>query len=297
MKIFARYLLAYLGLALTFPLFASEEVILQRGDIAVTVNDVHRYILSNTPEKDRTSILAKKNAFKGIIENIYIFRSLEKEAKQNSNLDWAQINWSAEMQKTRIIALALLKNEGRLATDGHNWEPVAREVYLVEGERFSTPEMVRASHVLIKIEGRTKSEAKSLIQEARKQALNGEDFKKVVARYSEDPSAKSNKGDLGFFKRGQMAKPFEEAAFSMKKQGDISEIIETKFGFHIIKFKKHRAASKRPFDSVKEEIIEQLKSAKRNQLRQDRFIKLRSEAAVSMDKAKLEPLKEKYRPH
>jgi len=278
------------------PLFASEEVILQRSGITVTVSDVNHYILSNTPEKDRASILAKKNAFKEIIENIYIFRSLENEARQNSNLDWAQINWSAEMQKTRIIALALLKNEDRLATDGHNWEPAAREVYLAEGERFSTPEMVRAYHVLVKIEGRTKSEAKSLIQEARKQALNGEDFKKVVARYSEDPSAKRNKGDLGFFKRGQMVKPFEKVVFSMKKPDEISEVIETKYGFHIIKLIEHKAASKRSFDSVKEEIIGQLKSAKRNQLRQDRFIKLRSEAAVSMDKAKLEPLKEKYHP-
>jgi len=276
-------------------LAANDSVALERGTIMITTEDIDRYIISNTPEKSRKLILAKKNAFKEIVENIYIYRSLSNEAQQSPNINWEQLNWSIEMQKQRMTTLALLKGEEDKVLNERNWEPAAREVYLAEGERFSTPEMVRASHVLIKIEGRTKSEAKSLIQEARKQALNGEDFKKVVARYSEDPSAKSNKGDLGFFKRGQMAKLFEEAAFSMNKLGDISEAIETKFGFHIIKFEAHKSATKRPFASVKSEIIAQLKAAKKNQLRQDRFIKLRSEAAINIDKSVLKQLQDKYR--
>ena len=297
MNSLTRYLFIFLGLTCASPQLAADDAIaLQHGDIIVTEEDIDRYIISNTPEKDRNSILAKKNAFKEMIENIYIFRSLANEAQQDPTLNWKQLNWAIEMQRSRMTALALLKNEEVKALNEHNWEPAAKEVYLAESERFSVPEMVRVSHLLIKTEGRGESEAKTLTQEARKQALSGKDFKELVARYSEDPSAKNNNGDLGFIRRGQMVKTFENAAFSMKRPGEISPVLKTRFGFHIIKFEARKKAAKIPFSAVKQEITTQLKSAKKNQLRQDHFIKLRSEAALFIDKDVLKELQNKYRP-
>lgn len=85
---------------------------------------------------------------------------------------------------------------------------------------------VRASHILVK----TKEDADKLRQEI----LEGKDFEKVAAEVSLCPSGREG-GDLGFFKQGVMVKPFEDAAFTLKEIGDISEPVETQFGWHLIK--------------------------------------------------------------
>ncbi len=97
---------------------------------------------------------------------------------------------------------------------------------------------VRASHILIRRENAEgKADEKSrleLAKEVLEKAKAGEDFGKLATEYSEDPGSKNKKGDLGYFSRRQMVQPFDEAVFNLKV-GEISDIVETKFGFHIIK--------------------------------------------------------------
>ncbi len=273
------------------PLFSQEQVLLKEGGVTVTTEDVDRYILSNTPKKDREALLAKKGTIRGIIESIYTYRSLEKEAENAPSIDWKQLAWNNNLQKSRAATIALLQAKEAVVLDGVDWEPIAKEAYRAEIERFKTAEMVSASHVLVKLEGRTHKEAKARINKVRERALAGEDFELLVAEYSEDHSAQNNKGHLGFFKRGQMVKAFEEAAFSMKKVGEISEVIESKFGFHLLKFEGRKSASTRTFEQVKESIIANLKQAKATQIRKDEFVRLRSEAARHLDSELFEQYK------
>ena len=84
---------------------------------------------------------------------------------------------------------------------------------------------IRASHILVK----TEEEAKKLLEEIK----NGADFAKLASEHSMCPSGRDG-GDLRFFGRGMMVKPFEDAAFALKK-GEISEPVETQFGWHLIK--------------------------------------------------------------
>ncbi len=105
-------------------------------------------------------------------------------------------------------------------------------------------ERVGASHVLIAFKGsrgaaqgvvRTKDQAKKRAQEVMKKAKGqGADFAALAKKYSDDPGSGPKGGDLGLFSRGQMVKPFSDAAFALKR-GDVSEIIESDFGFHVIK--------------------------------------------------------------
>ena len=85
---------------------------------------------------------------------------------------------------------------------------------------------VRASHILVK----TKEEAENLLQEIK----DGKDFGEIAKNVSLCPSGHDG-GDLGFFRRGVMVKPFEDAAFELKEMGDVSEPVETQFGWHLIK--------------------------------------------------------------
>lgn len=129
---------------------------------------------------------------------------------------------------------------------------------------FKRPEEVRASHILIKVDSQAPKKdvavAKKKIEAAQKRLKNGEDFAKVAKDVSEGPSAKRG-GDLGYFRRGQMVKPFEDAAFAMKT-GQVSDIVRTRFGFHIIKVTDKKPESMVTFAKVSDKIKAYLKQKK-----------------------------------
>jgi peptidyl-prolyl cis-trans isomerase C len=130
---------------------------------------------------------------------------------------------------------------------------------------FEQPEMVRASHILLMTSdpetheplSPEKKEAKhKLMEDILKQARAGTNFAELAKKYSEDPGSKDKGGEYTF-PRGQMVKQFEDTAFSMKP-GEISDIIETQFGYHIIKLSEKIPASKVDFDKVKDGIKDHL---------------------------------------
>lgn len=151
----------------------------------------------------------------------------------------------------RLLALVSLLAlpaacDGTLAGIGH--EPRAPEPPLSadpEGEsaRADEPSEIAASHLLVMHTGsrsaprtitRTRDEARARAEEARRRALAGEDFGEVVAAYTDEPGGAARKGELGRFARGMMVKPFADAAFALEV-GEVSEVVETVFGFHVIK--------------------------------------------------------------
>ena len=136
-----------------------------------------------------------------------------------------------------------------------------RDYYDSNLERFKQPEQVRASHILTKVDPEAdksqKAEARKQIETIQKELKKGGDFATLAKEHSACPSSAQG-GDLGYFARGQMVKPFEDAAFALEP-GQVSDIVETKFGYHLIKVTDKKAPSTIPFDEVKERIAEHLK--------------------------------------
>jgi foldase protein PrsA len=116
-------------------------------------------------------------------------------------------------------------------------------------ETLKTPEQVRASHILVK----TKEEAETILADLK----NGGDFAAIATEKSQDPGSKDAGGDLNFFAKGVMEEPFETAAFATKV-GELSSIVETSNGFHIIKVTDHKDAATPTLEEKKEEIKETL---------------------------------------
>lgn len=131
------------------------------------------------------------------------------------------------------------------------------EYYNTHLEEFGQLEKRRARHILLKI---TPDNSEARLEEMKKileRARSGEDFEALAREFSEDGSA-ARGGDLGFFGRGQMVKPFEDAVFSMQP-GDISDIVTSRFGHHIIKLEEIRPAEIKPLEEVKQTIETKLK--------------------------------------
>ena len=136
-----------------------------------------------------------------------------------------------------------------------------KDYYDSNPERFKQPEQVRASHILIKIDPEAdesqKAEARKQIETIQKEVKKGGDFAALAKEHSGCPSSTKG-GDLGYFARGQMVKPFEDAAFALEP-GQVSDIVETQFGYHLIKVTDKKPPSTVSFDQVKGKIAESLK--------------------------------------
>ena len=152
---------------------------------------------------------------------------------------------------------------------------------------FEKPEEVRAQHILIKVPPNAteaqKKEAKAKAEAARQRALKGEDFSALAKELSEGPSAPRG-GELGFFDRNTMVKPFADAAFALKV-GEISPVVETQFGYHVIKVEEHRPAHKQSLDEVQLPIRNYLTQEKVNEQLTELVNKLKSSAKIE----RLEP--------
>ena len=161
-----------------------------------------------------------------------------------------------------------------------------KKYYDEHPKEFEVQEQVRASHILVSTQpkdpntdpNQLKVTAKAKAETLLKQVKDGGDFA-AIAKESSDCPSKTKGGDLGFFSRGMMVKPFEDAAFAMKV-GETSDIVETKFGYHIIKVTEHKDASVTSFDDAKAGISEKLTGEKRTAATKQYIQSLKDKAKI-----------------
>ncbi len=145
----------------------------------------------------------------------------------------------------------------------------AEEFYTKNTEQFKSPEKVRASHILVAVPADASPEVVSEKEKVAKGLLDrvkkGEDFAKLAAEKSEDPSAKQNSGDLDFFSKDQMVPEFAEVAFKLKQDEVNAEPVRSQFGYHIIKQTGRKDAETMALDQVKPQVLAYLKNQKKQQ--------------------------------
>ena len=150
-------------------------------------------------------------------------------------------------------------------------------------DQFKQSETVRASHILIRCAPDASDDIKKAkrtqIDSVRTMAKSGEKFADLARKFSEDPGSGQNGGDLGFFGRGQMVPEFDAAAFSLKTN-EISDVITTQFGYHILVVTDRKPAQTVPFDQVKEDLGKYLMQRKGNDITHDYVAGLRKAAKV-----------------
>jgi len=158
--------------------------------------------------------------------------------------------------------------EGFISTDFFKkamvTEEESRSYYDSHPDVFKEPEQVRVSHILIKVpqqaDEKQRDEARKELEGIEKRVKQGEDFSSLAQQFSQCPS-KTQGGDLGFLRRGQTVKPFEEVAFSLQN-GQTSEIVETVFGFHLVRTTERKPEAVIPYENVKEKLGQYLREQK-----------------------------------
>lgn len=189
---------------------------------------------------------------------------LEAFYKEPANAAKFQLPESAQIQYVVLDLEALKKDVSFTEED-------LRKYYAENASRYGVPEARRASHILVKAErgapaderAKAKAKAEELLAQVRK---NPASFADVAKKNSQDEGSGANGGDLDFFGRGAMVKEFDAAVYAMK-EGEISNLVETDFGFHIIQMTGARGGEKKSFEAVRGEIEDEV----RKQLAQRRY--------------------------
>ena len=158
------------------------------------------------------------------------------------------------------------------------------DYYAANPDKFTRPERMRARHVLIKVEAGAdapkREAARGRIDQVLARARKGEDFAALARQYSEDSSAAEG-GDLGFFARGQMVPEFDAAAFQLKP-GEVSGVVTTIYGFHVIKAEERDAGGLVPEAEVRERVRTAMEQFKRDQAVKEGVQALRQSAKVEV---------------
>jgi len=269
-------------LLLSSHVHVQAQVLVSGQGVSIDAKEIQTE-LERVPAEARAQ-LANPVAIQNNVTNVYVRRVLAKDAAKEG-LDKNPLVLAAiEKAKERILSDAMLekidqKNQPSL----QDLEAWAQTSYKANPKKYEQPEQVRASHILIRT---AEPDAKAKTEAILKELRSGADFSKLAKEKSQDPVSAAKGGDLGFFARGRMIKPFEDTAFGMSKAGDISEVIESPFGFHVIRLDEKKPAGLQPFVEVKDTLLREAQNEILNKGRfeeRDRILKSAEFNAQALD--------------
>lgn len=243
--------------ASTPALVHADEVVLLQGQQGIVVTEADLMAeAERIPPENRTAVLGRADNVSQMVTNLYIRRALAAEAV------------AAGLEKDPVIAGELRTARDRVLSDARMRrideeirpapaviERYAESDYKANPDRFKAEERVRASHILIAARHADARERAERVLAAVR--ADGADFAKLAKEFSDDPGSAARGGDLGVFGRGKMVPAFDAAAFALTEAGQVSDLVETQFGFHVIRLDERFPAGVRSFAEVREQLIKE----------------------------------------
>lgn len=255
-------------------------VVMRGGGAEVSTLDLE-VDLQKAPAEARKNMLASADALSRLATNIHLRRALANEAERKGLAMEAKVASALSIARDRILSDALITEmDANLKPDDGALEAYASAVYKTQKNRFKNQDEVRASHILISGTG---DEARIKAAELLSQLRQGADFGEMAKKYSIDKSNSNKGGDLGFFNREKMVKPFSDAAFALKAPGEFSDLVETQFGLHIIKLVDRKAEGIKPYSEVRESLRAEAIAKMQNDLRLAQEQKVSQSAVVDRE--------------
>lgn len=300
------------GLALIFaplllrPVHSEETVAARVNGAVITVAQVRR-IAGEIPDSVEGAAELRREAYQSALQSLIDMELLVQQARRKKiavapeEIDNQLMEVKAQFESPQAYQEAL--GAGR-ATEADVRDDIERQLlvkklieqeirvdlepgaveryYAANIEQFRHPDEVRPSHILFRTPpDRDRKEVRRRAEATLERLRRGEDFARVASELSEDPDSIQNNGDLGFIRRDEMPKKFTDAAFKLKV-GEISGVVETDFGFHIIKLLERRAAGVTPLAEVRPRIEAILKEQEGARKSQEYLQQLRDRARIEI---------------
>lgn len=278
-----RFIFLLVGLVFSVSAFSEDKVVMQHGATTILQSDIVSAVQSFVPPDKVLAVFSDEKKVRDTVARLFIHRKLAEDAAART----LSIEELKIVEQARLRALAQIQIEYIVGLRPvPDFESIAQESYKAQRESHKKPERVHVEHILISTKNRSEKAALERVEEVFSILQEGaRSFADVANQYSDDPSVSKNSGDLGYFGRGSMVKPFEDAAFKMSVKGEISKAVKTDFGFHIIRYVEREAEAYLPFDSVKDRLVNDAKAKFRTKILDEEFDRIGklSDIRVSQD--------------
>ena len=239
----------------------SKQVLARIGERTITLSDFEQKIGRLTKKQGRRLNRQEKERILDLMVETSLF-AMEARAK---GLDQdREVRQVIQETVNRLLANVYYRNE--VIKNLHISEDEIKRYYNSHLKEFEQPEMVRASHILLRVGPRDSAEkitkTEKLAKEIKKRLDAGEDFVALVKKYSQDTGTRAKGGDLGFFVRTGKVAQISDAAFSLKP-GEVSDPVRTSVGYHIIRMEEKKPGQAQALDKVQGQIRSKLNKEKR----------------------------------
>lgn len=244
---------------------------------AVTKRDLDE-ALSRLPEQYK-SLADTPQGRKQVLDNLILTKLLFARARAQGMPNDPKVKAQVAAYAEQAAIMAMIQQVAEKAVASIP-DPELKAYYDAHRDDFTkSPEQVRASHILVE----TEEQANKI----REEVVAGKDFAEAARASSKDPGSAERGGDLGFFARNRMVPEFAQAAFDLEKPGDLSPVVKTQFGYHIIRLEEKKPAEQAAFEEVKGRIASQLKEERQQQAVEQYVQDVRTKAKIAIDEAKL----------
>ncbi len=259
---------------------ASPIVLREPAGAQVSVADVLSE-LRRASATDRQAILSKPEMVRQIASNVMVRRMLAAEAERDSLGKDPVIAATLAIARDRVLSDArLVLLDAQNTPDEPTLETYARNLYQANAAKFEQPAQTRARHILLAKAG---SDALQKAKDLLAQLRAGASFEELAKTQSTDQGSAARGGDLGFFGAGKMVQPFEDALNKLSKPGDLSEPVESEFGYHIIRLEERREKGRQPYAEVRDQLLGEAHAAIMNESRVKKVQALSKDFVFQLD--------------
>jgi peptidyl-prolyl cis-trans isomerase C len=273
---FASLLLAALLPAATLPTPAAAQALVKGQGIEISAADV-RAAAQDTPEPRRTTLFGRAVNVQRLAEDLFVYRSLAAQALAQGLDKDPQAAAQLGLMRDRFLAgLTLDRLNQSVTPSAADLTRHANELYRADPDKYASSEQVHARHILIARAGQDNPREKA--EDLLRQLKAGASFDDLARAHSADPGSAAKGGDLGWFEPKTMVQEFQDGLAELKEPGQMSGIVESQFGFHIIRLEGRRPAGQRSFDEVRETIEAGILAQRREEAKRDLIRALRQEA-------------------
>ncbi len=255
-----------------------SEVLAEWNNGRLTREDMEIY-LSGLGINDQAAFLLNRQRASEALQDQLLRNAIMADADLEPILADPMVQMRLEKARRKILFEAYRDHyvEQRLLDD---YEPLAKERYLLNQKAYVEPETRTVTHVLINTSDRSDSEARQLAEQLLQRLRAGEiTLAEAVQQYSDDPSAPSNQGQLQVTP-GKTVPPFEQAVYALKEIGELSAPVQTSYGYHVIRLDAITAARQLSFDEVREQLMYQARVEHKEKIWNQYLSRIQNEAGT-----------------
>ena len=262
---------------------ASDPILVENSVAAIRRSDYEAEV-NRLPADIRPGFANSERRVNDLLRRMLLERTLAAQARAEKLDQLPLVATRLALEIDRLYAqikVAQIEEAAGAEFDAKRsaWEPRAKETYTIDRKKYESPEMLQASHILFTTRSRSSDEARKLAADARARVVGGADFNAVAKEVSEDGSKVSG-GRLDWFARAEVDRAFADAAFGLRSVGDVSEPVQSQFGWHVIRLDGRKPPAPRAYDDVRESIMAELRQKYVNDQRDAAVGKLRADPTI-----------------